>query len=857
MDAQIRNFREIKSQMFDDENYKTATSIEQMKVETLIERCYDRFEQLASMDQTLPYFYRKEHIRYLEQSLRLLSSSYECLDSSRPWMVYWILNSAHLLNFNFSKEVQADVVTFLTKCRHPTGGFGGGPGQLPHLAPTYAAVNALSLIETKESHAAIDLEGIKSFLWTVRESNGAFRMHVDGELDVRGSYCAVSVGRLSGISPNNRLFEGTANWIASTQTYEGGFGGTPGLEAHGGYSFCGAAALALLGTTSTVNLNSLLRWAVNRQMRYEGGFQGRTNKLVDGCYSFWQGCLVQVVQILIEKNSCDDGYTINIDDLLFHREALQEYILICCQKPNGGLLDKPGKPADLYHTCYTLSGLSAAQNFSSTKPPLIIGNPGNEVQMIHPLYNIAPTSVLKVYKYAQEHMKETKEELIGDNLGETNNTDNNGEDELEQETGITLVMSVYVRYSADNIGDDSPNFMNGSNSGSRSSSDDEMQMEHQGRLGTPDANANIIDAGASYLKSTDNFNTIQQQQQKQQQFLMSACPTLYGASTEDLFSKLHETLALEPKYQPNLFLSPQSNDGEITIGTRDGAAHVLRCLKVWYDLSNDVMFAAINLLDRFLTKMKVRPKHMACISVGSLHLAIKQLNIPQIDTDDLVVISQCRCTASDLSRMSDIIANKLGVQIGSPPVTGLTFIRLFYFIFQRAAAEMGLSDFYNSAIVLSDLESRMEYCACDASCASIRACELALVMLCTQMDAHVTSLNAGGNQQVNGLVDYAIQLQKLCRIPDSSFFHSHSTVVKILSMYSGEQRMPYKQRLVWKLSSRTLRSLRPTDKLKMTSYLPTIEEDNNNSRYRTGSMSSDDGSEDWPCSPFVPICEQC
>lgn len=24
-------------------------------------------------------------------------------------------------------------------------------------------------------------------------------------------------------------------------------------------------------------------------MKLEGGFQGRTNKLVDGCYSFWQG----------------------------------------------------------------------------------------------------------------------------------------------------------------------------------------------------------------------------------------------------------------------------------------------------------------------------------------------------------------------------------------------------------------------------------------------------------------------------------------------------------------------------------------------------------------------------------------
>jgi hypothetical protein len=49
-------------------------------------------------------------------------------------------------------------------------------------------------------------------------------------------------------------------------------------------------------------------------------------------------------------------------------------------------------------------------------------------------------------------------------------------------------------------------------------------------------------------------------------------------------------------------------------------------------------------------------------------------------------------------------------------------------------------------------------------------------------------------------------------------------VIKILSCYNGQQKTPYKQRLVWKLSSRTMRVLRPTDKL--TSYLPTIEEAN-------------------------------
>ena len=42
------------------------------------------------------------------------------------------------------------------------------------------------------------------------------------------------------------------------QTYEGGFGGCPGLEAHGGYSFCGLAALLILNFPSLCNLQQLL-----------------------------------------------------------------------------------------------------------------------------------------------------------------------------------------------------------------------------------------------------------------------------------------------------------------------------------------------------------------------------------------------------------------------------------------------------------------------------------------------------------------------------------------------------------------------------------------------------------------------
>jgi hypothetical protein len=33
----------------------------------------------------------------------------------------------------------------------------------------------------------------------------------------------------------------------------------------------------------------------------EGGFNGRTNKLVDGCYSFWQGGVFPILQELLCK----------------------------------------------------------------------------------------------------------------------------------------------------------------------------------------------------------------------------------------------------------------------------------------------------------------------------------------------------------------------------------------------------------------------------------------------------------------------------------------------------------------------------------------------------------------------------
>ena len=74
--------------------------------------------------------------------------------------------------------------------------------------------------------------------------------------------------------------------------------------------------------------------------------------------------------------------------------ALQQYLLICCQVSSstlrtdtsfdnflsghqdarGGLIDKPGKSRDFYHTCYGLSGLSIAQHCPNNSTQ-ILGDP--------------------------------------------------------------------------------------------------------------------------------------------------------------------------------------------------------------------------------------------------------------------------------------------------------------------------------------------------------------------------------------------------------------------------------------------------------------------------------------------------
>jgi protein farnesyltransferase subunit beta len=229
-----------------DDGFPTVTSTLQSEIEAEI------LQHLSSHSQN---FTRNKHLNYLTEPLQNgLNHWFVALDASKPWILYWIFHSLDLLGKEIPTEIKMQAIETLEVCKHPSGGYGGGKDQLAHLATTYAAINTLAILGDYKS---INQTKVYEFLMRMKQKDGSFRMHVGGEIDIRGSYCALSVAILLNIV-TPELVDGVAEFIILCQSFEGGLGPIPGVEAHGGYTFCGLAAIGLLRKTNLLDTEALI-----------------------------------------------------------------------------------------------------------------------------------------------------------------------------------------------------------------------------------------------------------------------------------------------------------------------------------------------------------------------------------------------------------------------------------------------------------------------------------------------------------------------------------------------------------------------------------------------------------------------
>lgn len=298
--------------------------------------------------------------------------------------------------------------------------------------------------------------------------------------------------------------------------------------------------------------------------------------------------------------------------------------------------------------------------------------------------------------------------------------------------------------------------------------------------------------------------------------LKSCCATEYNFLPRETGLKLMESASTE-------------NHSGVSAKCRDTRVEELWSLTSFFGYCTQTFVQAVNLLDRFLTIMKVQPKHLPCIGVCCLHIAAKMVEEESnvSPTHELIRISQSKFTVSDLCRMEKIISEKLSVE--PKAVTALTFLHLYYSAFTSLSA--GREEIPS----IGRLEAQLKACLCRLVFSKAKPSVLALALIAQEFEALQSVM----------LLKTVQQFQRHVKISDSELLHWKEHVAKCMVEYrSSECNKPDNKKLVWIVSRRTAQNLQ-TSHFSVPG-LPTIPE-------RSWDESeSEDSCEDMSCEEDSP-----
>ena len=168
-----------------DDTLETETSYLQNQT---IQECLPFLSGLqpgvAYNEHGVPHLDRKRHIAFVEKSLQSLPAGWTAADASRPWMFYWALAALAIMGEDVS-SYRERILSTVRPMQNPGGGFGGGHGQISHLAPTYAILLCLVMVGGEEALELIDRRAMWKWLSILKQDDGGFQMSIGGEEDVR------------------------------------------------------------------------------------------------------------------------------------------------------------------------------------------------------------------------------------------------------------------------------------------------------------------------------------------------------------------------------------------------------------------------------------------------------------------------------------------------------------------------------------------------------------------------------------------------------------------------------------------------------------------------------------------------
>ncbi|XP_014855571.1 PREDICTED: cyclin-G1 [Poecilia mexicana] len=281
--------------------------------------------------------------------------------------------------------------------------------------------------------------------------------------------------------------------------------------------------------------------------------------------------------------------------------------------------------------------------------------------------------------------------------------------------------------------------------------------------------------------------------------------------------KVKDLMDLEGRCQPKLtglrlIETAQDNGLRMTTRLRELEVKDLLYLCRFFGFSSETFSLAVSLLDRFLSVMKIQPKHLSCVGLCCFYIAVKssedEKNVPL--ANDLIRISQNRFTVSDMIRMEKIIMEKLYWKVKAP--TALHFLRLFH---SRIQEQLDAES--REILSIEMLEAQLKACHCSFIFSKIKPSLLALALLCFEAQEEHDP------EHMNQISEALKNLQHLLNVRDGDLVCVRALVGKCLAEYANTKcSRPNSQRLRWTISGRTARQLKHSY-YKIT-HLPTIPE---------------------------------
>ena len=323
-----------------------------------------------SMSPTDLKLTHRRHAKFFQRTLAVLPSSLSSFDTQRVTVAYFAISGLDLLDsLDLVENDKAGMVAWLYRCLISPSvghddeadqevlakcGFRGSPAlklssdSLPshpydhgHIAMTYTAL--ASLLVLGDDLSKLNRKAVIAGVRSLQLPDGSYKAALEGgENDMRFLYCAACICSMLG-NWDGMNTETAVHYVMESISYDGGIGQGPGLESHGGSTYCAVAALVLMGRLEdlgAVRLDRLARWCIFRQAQ-GSGFTGRPHKPEDTCYSFWVGA---TLSLLGKLEMCD-------------KESSRQFVLSTQDPVTGGLAKWPDTQTDPLHTYLGLSGL--------------------------------------------------------------------------------------------------------------------------------------------------------------------------------------------------------------------------------------------------------------------------------------------------------------------------------------------------------------------------------------------------------------------------------------------------------------------------------------------------------------------